>query len=136
MNITDIIFLGWYRILDNTIFSYGSNSHIIGPREHSFFLTFFFHGLNIWSCLRYLLISYLQTSVPVYISLGLFIIFIVMGYLLYFKKLQKVTTYNANIAKTILFIIAAISYAIVSVFLMIKVGDYERIQILLLTEPK
>lgn len=130
MNLSDIIFFGWYHILDKTIYSYGTEKGGIGPKEHSFFITFLFHGINLWTFLSYLLAKYLSVDVPLYVSLPLGLIVFAVGYLSFFRKrASEVLAHDVKNTKTILFMIIALTYVVVSVYLMFKVGNYVRNQL-------
>jgi hypothetical protein len=132
MNLFAIVFFGWYHILDKTIYSNGAERVGIGPKEHSFFITFLFHGINLWTILRYLLAKYFNVSVPLYASLSLALAVFVLGYLSFFKKrANDIITRDVENVKAVLFVIIALVYVIVSVYLMFKVGDYVREIVLL-----
>lgn len=130
MNLSDIIFFGWYHILDKTIYSYGTEKGGIGPKEHSFFITFLFHGINLWSLLSYLVVKHFNADIPLYISLSIAIVVFLVGYFSFFRKrASKIITHNVKIAKSILFVTIALIYVVVSVYLMFKTGDYVRHQL-------
>jgi cation transport ATPase len=127
MNLSHIVFFGWYHILDKTIYSFGASREGIGPKEHSFFITFLFHGINLWTILRYLLAKYFSMSVPLYASLFLALAVFVVGYLSFFRKrANQILTQDVKNMKAILFAIIALTYAVISVYLMFKVGNYVR----------
>ena len=116
--------------MDKTIYSYGTTQEGFGPKHHSLFLTFLFHGINIWTILRYLLWEHFNLRLSVYFSFALIIITVAIGYVLYSKKnrADRIMTYDGKTAKTILFILIAIIYAVVSVYGMIEVGNRIRFQ--------
>lgn len=126
MRLLDIFFFGWYYILDKTIYSYGAEKGVIGPKEHSFFITFLFHGINLWTVLRYLTMKYFNAQVPLYISLSLGVFVFVLGYLFFFKKRKMIVLNDVKFVEKILCAIVSIIYVVVSVYLMFKVGDYVR----------
>lgn len=127
MNLSHIVFFGWYHILDKTIYSFGASREGIGPKEHSFFITFLFHGINLWTILRYLLAKYFSMSVPLYTSLFLALAVFVVGYLSFFRKrASEILTQEVKNVKTILFVVIALAYVILSVYLMFTVGNYVR----------
>jgi hypothetical protein len=130
MNLFDIVFLGWYHILDNTIYSSRNEHDGIGPKEHSVFISFLCHGLNLWTAIRYLTARFFNAGIPIYASLTLFAIVFLTAYFFYYKtKANKVLDEKAKIVKIISFAILALIYAVVSVYLMFKVGDFVRHQL-------
>jgi len=132
MNISGIIFFGWYHILDKTIYSFGTERGSIGPKEHSFFITFLFHGVNLWTALSYLLAKYFSVDVPLYIGLSLGVAVFAVGYLRFFRKrASEILTHDVKNVKAILFVIVALAYVVISVYLMFKVGNYVRDAVLL-----
>lgn len=124
MNLLDIVFFGWYHILDKTIYSSGTERGSIGPKEHSFFITFLFHGINLWTTLRFLTASYFEVDIPFYLSLSLAVVVFGVGYLFYYKRIAE--THSVNKVKAILFVLIALAYVAASVYLMFRVGDYVR----------
>jgi cation transport ATPase len=129
MNLLEIIFFGWYHILDKTVYSLGANREGIGPKEHSFVITFLFHGMNLWTILRYLMVTYYSVSASLPLSLSLLVIVFVIGYFFFFKKASRIITSDVKNAKAILFVAIALAYVIVSVYLMFQVGNYARYQL-------
>lgn len=71
MNLFDIIFFGWYHIMAQTIYALRSEKGAIGPKEHSFFITFFVHGINLWSLISYLAAKSWHITAPLYLNLRL-----------------------------------------------------------------
>jgi len=71
MNFSGMIFFGWYHILDKTIYAGGTKNETIGPKEHSFFITFLFHGINLWTILRFTIATHYKVDVPIFLSLSL-----------------------------------------------------------------
>lgn len=127
MNLLDVIFFGWYHILDKTIYSYGTQDRLFGPKEHSFLISFLFHGINLHIILSYITATYFRFHVPLFISLSLAIVVFILGYISFFKKrTNKILAYDVKTSKAILFIVIALTYVIVSVYLMFKVGNYVR----------
>lgn len=127
MGLSAIVFLGWYHILDKSIYSFGASREGIGPKEHSFFITFLFHGINLWTLLSYLLAKYFSVDTPLYVGLFLGLAVFAVGYLSFFRKrASEILSHNVRNMKTILFAIIALAYVILSVYLMFKVGDYVR----------
>lgn len=130
MNLLEIIFFGWYQILDKTVYSLGASREGIGPKEHSFVITFLFHGINLWTILRYLMVTYYNVSASLPLSLSLLVIVFVVGYFFFFnKKASRIITSDVKNAKAILFVIIALAYVIISVYLMFQVGNYVRHQL-------
>lgn len=128
----DALFLGWYHILDKTIYSFGTEREGVGPREHSFFITFLFHGINVYSILRFLAAKYLQISIPLYLSLALAIIVFIIGYFTYFKKSRanRILSINTNNGMILFYAIVSLAYVIASAYLMLQVGDYVRLKMI------
>lgn len=128
MNFLDIVLWSWYKILDKTIYTSGTESGDFGPREHSFLITFLFHATNLWTIFRFFTVKYFGVNMPFYLSTGLLISIYATGYLIYFKwgRLNKVITFTTTTTKTILYVFLGIVYAIVSVYLMFQATDYVR----------
>lgn len=128
MNLIDLLLWGWYQILDKTIYSYGTRDPSLGPREHSFFITFLFHGINVGTFFSFLIAKYFNATIRLFPSLALAGIIYGIGYLVYFSRgrINKVVSYNANIFRTLFFIFLSLVYAIASVYFMFQVGDYVR----------
>jgi hypothetical protein len=131
MNLTDIIFFGWYQILDKTIYTYGSRDRVIGPKEHSLFITFLLHGINAWTILSYLAAKYFTANVSLYLSLSVAIVIFLIGYLIYIRRNRagRVMTNDIKTTKIVLFVIIAIIYTVVSVYCMFETGNYIRYQL-------
>jgi hypothetical protein len=128
MNPLDIIYFGWYHILDKTIYGLGFERGPMGPREHSFFVTFLVHGINVSTLLDFLLVKYFNVSTPLYLNLSIAVLIFAIGYLVYFKrrKASEIITKDVSTAKAILFVILSLVYVIVSVYLMIETAHYVR----------
>ena len=127
MGLVSIIFFGWYRILDKTIYSIGARGGGIGPKEHSFFITFLVHGINLDSILTYLGVTFYNRLIPLYLALSSAVLVFIVGYFFFFKKkTEDVIAVDLKPVKTILFVIIALTYVVLSFYLMIKVGDYAR----------
>jgi len=128
MILIDYVFWGWYQILDKTIYSMKTKHNGIGPREHSFFISFLLHGLNIWTGLSYLFMKYMGESIGLYscllIALGVFAI----GYLIFFrnKRADAVISSDMNVFKESISFILTIAYTVGTVCLMLEVDDYIR----------
>lgn len=128
MNPFDIIYFGWYHILDKTIYGLGFERGVIGPKEHSFFVTFLVHGLNVSTLIDFLLAKYFNVSTPLYLNLSFAFLIFAIGYLVYFRRSRagEIITNNVNTAKAVLFVILSLAYVIVSVYLMIETAHYVR----------
>jgi 1,4-dihydroxy-2-naphthoate octaprenyltransferase len=126
MNIIDIVFLGWYRILDKTIYLYRIEQGGIGPKEHAFFITFLLHGINLWSLFRYLSFEYFGFRIDWWLLIGIVVLGI--GYFFYYRRerLNKILLGDINSFKFFLYIMFALIYTIFSVYIMLKLGDYIR----------
>lgn len=92
----DYVFWGWYQILDKTIYSMKTKDSGIGPREHSFFITFLLHGINIWTALSYLLIEYSGSTVSLYVGLLIAVGVFTVGYFLFYKKKRGNSVISAD----------------------------------------
>lgn len=128
MNVADLIFWGWYKILDNTIYINRTEDDGFGPREHSFLLAFLVHAINIWTFFRFIIAKYFLASVPLSLSVTLVIGVFAIGYLSYIRsgRWNKIVTYTTSTSKTILVVALCMTYAIVSVYFMIQAGYYVR----------
>lgn len=128
MNLADVVFWGWYQILDKTVYLNSTGQRGIGPKEHSFFITFLLHGINAWTVIRYLFIKYFDGNVNLYFSLSIAIIVFFLGYLVYFRKgrANKVISSDVNNFKLLFFITVSLVYAVASVYFMLSVGNYVR----------
>src|SRR5690606_40552211 len=124
MNISDSIFYGWYQILDKTIYLNSTGQIGVGPREHSFFITFLLHGINVSTALSYLSIRYFDLSIPLYPSLSIAAVVFFIGYLSYFKKRRanKILTSEISLFGVFLSVILSLVYTIVTVYLMLEAG--------------
>lgn len=130
MNFFDIIFHGWYQILNRTIYSTGTEKGGIGPKEHAFFTSFLFHGINLWTIARFVMAHYFKMDVPFYLSLSLAVLVFVVGYMCYYgRRTETVSVGNASDRNSVLFVLVALAYVVVSVFFMFKVGDYVKVSI-------
>ena len=126
VNILDILFLGWYYILDKTIYSFGNESGSITPKEHSIFITFLFHGINVWTITSFVSTKYFDTQLSLYLSLLQVFLVIAVGYIIYLKRNRagRVTSHETNISIIVFTVLASLIYVIVSFYLMIVVGDF------------
>lgn len=124
----DYIFWGWYQILDKTIYSMKNEDQGIGPREHSFFITFLLHGINIWTALRYLSIEYSGRTVSLYGGLLIAVGVFTVGYFLFYKKKRanSVISADMNIFKGSISLFLTITYTVGTVYLMLETGNYIR----------
>ena len=131
MNILDVVYRGWYHILDKTIYLNASENHGIGPKEHSFFIAFLLHGLNIWTAIRYLCIVYFNKSVNFYIGLTVAVVIFLIGYFFYFKRgrLNNIVSSDMSKINILLLIVASLVYTAGSIYLMLQVGDYIRFKL-------
>ena|SRR5687768_9529310 len=129
-NLLDVLFLGWYYILDKTIYSFGAEREGIGPREHAFFISFLFHGINLYSVSSFVSAMYFGVGLPLYLSLSLAIIVFILGYFIYFKKSRAnwILSINSNIGMILFYSIVSLAYVIASGYLMLQVGDYVRLK--------
>lgn len=126
MNIIDIAFWGWYKILDKTVYLYRTEQGGIGPREHAFFIAFLLHGINVWSLFRYLSIEYFGTRIEWGILIGLTVF--VIGYFVYFRnrRWDKIASLDIGRFQAFLYIALTLAYTIVSVYIMLELGNYIR----------
>ena len=124
----DFIFLGWYRILDKTVYAYKTVNDGIGPREHSFFISFLLHGINIYTVLRFIFIQYYGKPVELSLSLPIAGTVFFLGYLIYYKKgrADKVISHKTGVFQVIFSLILTLGYTIASVYFMLEVGNYVR----------
>lgn len=130
MNLLDVVFLGWYHILDKMIYWQKADTLGFGPREHSFFITFLIHGINIWTIVRFILAEYFLTTASLYASLSIGLIVFIVGYMVYIrgKRAYQIINMNVNRGRIILFVFFSIIYVTLSVYLMWEVGNFARSQ--------
>ncbi len=128
MNIIDIAFWGWYKILDKTVYLYRTEQGGIGPREHAFFIAFLLNAINIWSLISYLFIEYFAKNVSHYWGLFILIILFVIGYFVYFRnrRWDKIASLDIGRFQAFLYIALTLAYTIVSVYIMLELGNYIR----------
>lgn len=132
MNIAKMIYIGWYKILANTLYddlSYERNSNgVFGPRLHALLITFTCHSLNLWSGLRYTLTRLYCVDAPVWVGIVLVIGICFAGYWNYFQGRQPKKDSHLTVGlKGIVFaILCAILYGFLSGYLLISVGNYVR----------
>lgn len=125
INFGSVIFLGWYHILNKTVYSFGASSDGIGPKQHSFFITFLLHGINVWTFSSFLSARYRGSDIPLYFSLSIGVMVFGLGYIFFFRRrANQVLTGHSTNFKAILFAMIALIYATVTVYLMLTVGDY------------
>ena len=124
----DVILLGWFNVLDKTIYQYKRRGMGIGPKEHAFFIAFLFHGLNLSNAIRFAVVKFSFTMIPLYFSFIIAIMTFVFGYVAYFrnKRVLKVMISDSNRKRLMLYTMIAILYSAFSVFLMLMVGDLIR----------
>ncbi|GAB4107645.1 hypothetical protein GCM10028791_00910 [Echinicola sediminis] len=128
MILIDYVFWGWYQILDKTIYSMKTKNDGIGPKEHSFFISFLLHGLNVWTGLSYWFFGYMGVSIGLYsgllIALGVFAV----GYIIFFlnKRADTVLASHMDVFKGSISFVLTIAYTVGTVWLMFEVDDYIR----------
>lgn len=123
----DIIFIGWYHLLDKTIYTYKKDTIGIGPKEHSFFITFLFHGINVWKIVRFLMLKFYSTTVPLYVGLMIATAVFFTGYLFFYKRrTENLVKIDMTGFQIFLTVAGALIYVIISVYGMLKVSDYIR----------
>lgn len=129
MGLIDVLLWGWYQILNKTIYSY-THDDSLGPRQHSFFITFLLHGINLFSISSFLVAKYFTATIPLAFSLVLAGLIYGIGYLIYFRggRINKIISYNANVVRALLFIFLSLTYTIASVYFMFQAGNYVRAQ--------
>ncbi|MFM9841177.1 MAG: hypothetical protein ACKVOQ_23135 [Cyclobacteriaceae bacterium] len=131
MNLFDVFFWGWYQILDKTVYSLRNEVGGIGAKEHSFFVVFLIHGINLWTFLSYFVAKHFHVGIPLYTSISIAIIVFGIGYLIYFRRgrATKIIMSNVKTAKGILFVILSLAYIILSAYAMLEVGNYVRLRL-------
>lgn len=130
MNPFDIVFFGCHRILEKTIYGLRFEKGIIGPKEHSFFVTFLLHGVNVSTLLNLLLAKSFSVKCHLYLDLFFAVLVFAVGYLVYFRmrRANEITMRNVSTAKATLYVILFLAYVIVSVYFMLEVDSYVRYQ--------
>jgi len=87
-----------------------------GPKEHSFFITFLFHGINLSALVSYLGAKYFNVRVPLHVGLSIGLAVFTVGYLGFFRnKASKILTRDVKLRKIILLALIALAYAAISV---------------------
>lgn len=129
MNISRMIFFGWYLMLKRTVYGIGVDSENFGPKEHSFLITHLLHSLNTWSTIRYIVAYYLKLGVPLYYGLLLCLLVFGLGYFFFFKKIPNSSIPVISNSKSLLFVIFALLYTGLSIYLMFETGNYVRNQL-------
>lgn len=124
----DYIFWGWYQILDKTIYSMKNENVGIGPKEHSFFITFLLHGINIWTAFRYFLMKFSEKTISLLGGLLIAVSVFGIGYFIFYKNKRAniVISTDKNIFKGTISLVLAIAYTIITVYLMLETGNYIR----------
>ena len=114
--------------MDKTIYGLRFERGSIGPKEHSFVVTFLVHGINVSTILNYAMGKYFNVNTPLYLGLIFAILIFTIGYLVYFKsrRANKVIGYDVTNAKAAFFVILSLAYVVVSVYLMFEVDNYLR----------
>jgi hypothetical protein len=133
MNVFDVVFWGWYQILSKTLYVNRTHDDGIGPREHSFFITFLFHAINLWTLLRLLLERYLNMHMSLSASLVVFAMAFLLGYITYIRggRWNRIITYDIRRIKALVFVAIAVVYIVGSAWFMLKAGDYLREQFMM-----
>lgn len=128
MNFLKIIYWGWYQILDKTIYLYGKSNGGFGIKEHAFFISFSLHMINLLTLARFVFIKYFEKTTDYYIPFIICISVFSFGYLKFIKnkKAEAVISSEIYLIKGILIILFTLIYSIVTVYLMIEVGNYIR----------
>lgn len=105
-----------------------SDSRTVNSKEHSFFISFLAHSINLWTLYSFVLAKYLDITRSLYPGLLILVVTFVMGYLVYFRggRAEKLIKREVTHGMLALNIVFAVSYVLVSVYLMIYVGDYVR----------
>lgn len=123
----DTIFYGWFLIFSHTIYA-TSNSRSVNSKEHSFFLAFLAHSINLWTIYSYVLVKCCNITTSLYPGLLISAVVFIAGYVGYFRsgRADTLIKQEAPPGRMILSIVSAISYVSVSAYLMIRIGDYIR----------
>jgi hypothetical protein len=104
-----------------------TEDHGIGPREHSFFITFLLHEINIWTGLGYLLIEYFGKTINLFGGLSIAVGIFTVGYIAFFKKRTNVViSADMNILKGSILVILTLIYTVPTIYLMLETGNYIR----------
>lgn len=128
MILIDYVFWGWYQILDKTIYSLKTSNHGIGPKEHSFFISFLLQGINVWTVFRFVLFEYFEITIDIFggliIAFGVFAI----GYFLFLKRMRsnEIISKEMNVFKGVISLVLTISYTVLTILLMLELSDYIR----------
>jgi hypothetical protein len=130
MNLTDILILGWKKVIEKTKF-YHSSDEEFGSKEHSFFIIFLFYGMNIWTISSYLFIEYFHSNIHLFWVLIIWMVVLSIGYLIYFKnkRINRIIMIEVSNIKILFFVLFSLLYAAVSIYLMFQVGNYVRFKL-------
>jgi hypothetical protein len=122
------VFLGWFRILKNTLYLHNKEENIfLNAEGHAFFLTFLLHSMNCISALRFCLFYFFHQYTNTYVSLSLTAFFFVAGYRFYFSKGAASELIEAEMKSIKFFgVIVTLAYAVLSFYIFLFVGDYIR----------
>jgi hypothetical protein len=130
MNLFFMIYLGMYYILDNTVYLYGNSIDGFGPKQHSLLITFLFHGINVWSLVRFSLATYYFIDTSFFVSAAIIGLSLLAGYLFFYKtRVDKLLLVRYTITMKIISVVVSVVYVTLSAYLMLKVGDYVKYQL-------
>ncbi|WP_192350261.1 hypothetical protein [Algoriphagus sp. Y33] len=105
-----------------------NHSERIGAKEHSFFITFVLHGINIWTALRYFLFECFRMMVGLYLGLFIAIGVLGLGYFIFFvkKRASAIILEDISVFRCLISLVLTILYTIGTIYFMLKTGDYLR----------
>ncbi|MCH7403866.1 hypothetical protein ACFOUP_08840 [Belliella kenyensis] len=127
MNFINVIYLGWYHILDKTVYLYGRENDGFGLKEHAFCIAFLLHGINIWSLTRFILIKCFNMTSNLYLSLFILVSILLLGYFSFLKnKADNIIISEVSLFKGIVMIAITLVYSFITVYLMFEVGNQIR----------
>jgi|GEM_PF-2095857 len=135
MNFFDIIFWGFYKILDKTIYLHSESKEGYGPRQHAFFISFLFYGINLQTLFSFVCVTYFHRDINYALLILLVVTIFIMGYVIYFKRkrVERVITKTVSTNTGILYVCITLIYLIVSCYLMFIEGNYARYKLTGLT---
>ncbi len=118
----DYIILGFFYILDNTLYISSKEGFMYGPKEHAFFFSWTVHSLCLYLLLslvgNYFDVKLTETTLVFSIAIILLIVF----YIIYFRneRLKKLLSASSNWKSKLFSIIATITYTGIIIYFFLR----------------
>ena len=125
----DMIFYGWYQLLDKTVYLNTKILQGLDPIKHSFFISYFLHGLNLSTLFGYLYFKSFGQVISAYFSLALTLAVLIVGYNGCFKngRTRIILEKKFSWFQTLLYVVGTLFYSGLSVYIMWRTGDVIRL---------